>query len=146
MARANWGLVDEFDQLRAEMDKVFNSFFEERPRVRTNSRWIPPVDILEGKDAIHLFMELPGVRKEDVAISVQDETITIKGGKHRDSESSDEQYLVNERRYGSFERSFALPSNVNRDKIDASLKDGILKVTLAKVKESEPKKIEIKVA
>ncbi|HVP35387.1 MAG TPA: Hsp20/alpha crystallin family protein, partial [Terriglobales bacterium] len=109
--------------------------------------WSPNVDIAETKDEIVLSAELPGFKKEDIKLSVEDHTITLSGEKKSEYEKEDkkENYYRLERRFGSFTRSFALPTPVQADKVKASYKDGILKVTLPKSEEAKKKEIPISV-
>jgi len=105
----------------------------------------PAVDVVENENDIQVKVELPGVSKDDVKITMQDNILTIRGEKKQEKETKNSEYHRVERSYGSFQRSFTLPTNVNHDKIDASYNDGVLKVTLPKAEEAKPKQIEVKV-
>jgi len=146
MAQISWDPIEDMLRFRSEMDDIFNSFFEDSSRVRKDYQWAPPADVIENEDAVYLVFELPGVRKEDVNISVKDDTLVVRGGKRRDSTSEEEKYHIAERKYGSFERQFALLENIDKGDINASLKNGILKIKLAKVKKEKPREVEIKVS
>jgi HSP20 family protein len=108
-------------------------------------QWIPPVDILEDKDAVHIMAELPGVKPEDVKISLENNVLTVRGEKRQVAEESTDRVHRYERYYGVFERSFAVPTSVDADHIKASFELGVLTVRLPKVERAKPRQIEIKV-
>jgi len=107
--------------------------------------WVPAVDLAEKDDAYIAKVELPGVSKDDVKITLQDNIITIRGEKKDEKETKESNYHRVERSYGSFQRSFNLPSAVKGDKVDAQYKDGILTISLPKAEEAKRKQIEVKV-
>jgi HSP20 family protein len=109
------------------------------------SYWTPAVDIAEQENAYEVKMELPGVNKEDVKISLESNILTIRGEKKQEKEEKQKNLHSVERTYGSFQRSFTLPTTVKSDKIDAVFTDGVLSITLPKIEESKPKQIEVKV-
>ena len=106
---------------------------------------MPAVDIAERENEYTVNVELPGVSKDDVKITMQDNILTIRGEKKEEKESKGSSFHRVERSYGSFQRSFTLPTRVQSDKIEATYKDGILSVTLPKAEEAKPKQIEVKV-
>ncbi len=107
--------------------------------------WRPAVDILETDDAFRLLLDIPAVAAQDVKVSVEDNLLTISG--EIPSEEASEQVTQHrrERRVGRFSRSFRLPETVDEDAIDASSKDGVLTLTIAKRAQSQPRQIEVKV-
>ena len=109
------------------------------------SAWTPAVDVAEHDDEYQVKIELPGVSKDDVKITMQDNVLTVRGEKKQEKESKSSNYHRVERAYGSFQRSFTLPTSVKHDRIEASYKDGILTIALPKAEESKPKQIEVKV-
>jgi len=109
------------------------------------SLWTPVVDIAEHDDDYVVKVELPGINKDDVKITLENNVLTIRGEKKQEKESKKENFHRIERSYGSFQRSFTLPMTVKNDKIDASYKDGILTIALPKAEEAKPKQIEVKV-
>jgi HSP20 family protein len=134
--------------MQREIDRMFDSFFRggsDDEGQMFSSSWSPATDIVEHENEYVVNLELPGVRKDDVKITMQDNTLTVRGEKSEEKESKGTNYHRVERSYGAFERSFALPSSVRADKIDASFKDGILSMTLPKAEEAKPKQIEVKV-
>jgi HSP20 family protein len=105
--------------------------------------WIPPVDIVEGKDRITLKAELPGFKENQVDLTVEDGVLTIRGERKFEKETGDENFHRVERSYGNFVRSFSLPTNVDQGKITAQFSDGILHVEMPKREETKPKQIKI---
>ena len=102
------------------------------------------VDIRETEDALVLTVELPGLTREDVQITLENNMLTLAGERNFEKESKGETFHRIERSYGAFSRAFTLPANVKTDKVEAVFNDGLLQVTLPKVEESKPRKIEIK--
>src|SRR5919109_3503452 len=109
----------------------------------TTTDWAPALDISERKDAYLVTVELPGIKPEDLDITMEDGLLTIQGERHFTSESSEEQYHRVERRYGSFRRSITLPSQVQADAIEASFDNGVLTVKVPKAEEAKPRRIEV---
>ncbi len=105
--------------------------------------WLPSIEMFERDNKLVVRAELPGMKEDDVDISVSDDLLTIKGEKKAESEVKDEDYYVCERSYGSFMRTIRLPSNADTGKISADFEDGVLEVTVPKVAEKKPKKIAV---
>ncbi|MBW2309598.1 MAG: Hsp20/alpha crystallin family protein [Deltaproteobacteria bacterium] len=105
---------------------------------------VPAFDISETEKEYVISGEIPGIEPKDLEVTLNDGILTVKGEKKQESEEEEENYHRVERHYGSFQRSFRLPENIKRDDLDATYKDGILKLTLPKSEESEVKKIEVK--
>jgi len=140
----------ETDLLRNRMDRLFNQMLGDvwgapvaTEEVSTR-RWSPVVDIRETEDALMLTAELPGLNKDDVQITLENNVLTLSGERSFEKESKGETFHRIERSYGAFSRAFTLPANVRTDKVAAVFADGLLHVTLPKVEESKPRKIEIK--
>ncbi len=135
--------------IQREINRMFDSFFrgsrEEEEQSLLPSAWTPATDIAEHDDEYVVRLELPGVKKEDVKITMRENVLTIQGEKRQEKETGGESHHRVERVYGSFQRSFTLPTTVKADKIDAEYKDGVLNVTLPKAEEAKPKQIEVKV-
>jgi HSP20 family protein len=134
----------EFDRIRREMDRLWDSFLEEG-HVRRAGDWLPSIDVSETKSDLVIKAELPGMDPKDIDISMNNGFLTIKGEKKHEREEKEENYHVVERGYGSFTRSVRLPKEVQSDKITASFKNGVLRVTLPKSEEAKKKEIKIKV-
>jgi HSP20 family protein len=121
------------DALREEMDRVFGRFFEPRgDEFEAAGAWAPRLDFSETKDAFLVKVELPGMEQKDVAVSLQNQVLTIKGEKHQEREEKDQKRHRIERSWGEFARTIALPEAVEGDKVTATYKDGVLTVTLPK--------------
>ena len=129
------------------INRMFSDFFREGmwDEEMIPSKWSPPVDIAEKDTEYVVKVELPGVAKDDVKISTVDNVLTIRGEKKEEKESKGSNYHRVERAYGSFQRSFTLPTTVKSDRIEASFKDGMLTITLPKAEEAKPKMIEVKI-
>ena len=108
--------------------------------------WVPPVDIFEEADAMRIMAEVPGVRPEDVKISLEGNVLTIHGTKQQAAEERTERVHRYERTYGVFERTFTLPATVDANKIKASYEQGVLTVTLPKMAEARPRQIQVEVS
>jgi HSP20 family protein len=132
---------------RREMDRLWDSFFRDRsPLARTWEREsVPPLDMSETKDNFVLKAEVPGMGPEDITISLTGDVLTIKGVKKQEREEKDETCHFIERRYGTFSRSVRLPAEVEIGKIEASYKDGILKIMVPKSEKVKAKEVTIDV-
>jgi HSP20 family protein len=137
----------DFEQMRAEMDRLWDSFFEGglRRRAEWAGKWYPSLDVAETRNDIVVMAEIPGMDPKDIDISLSDGVLTIRGEKKQEKEEKGENYHLVERSYGSFIRSIQLPMKVQSGKINASYKNGVLKVTLPKSEEAKIKEIKIKV-
>ena len=147
MAITRWRPFKDVVSIQDEMNRLFDDFFG-RPVLKTGwteGVWSPTVDISEDKENVIIKSEMPGMSKDDVKISIQDNVLTLKGEKKQEKEEKDKNYHRIERNYGSFCRSFQLPTSVKSDKVKASYKDGVLSVTLPKTEEVKPKEIPISI-
>ncbi|MFP4014451.1 MAG: Hsp20/alpha crystallin family protein [Chitinispirillaceae bacterium] len=130
---------------RSMLDEFFNEPFFLSDRDLTGKMW-PRVDINEDKERFVVRADLPGMKKEDINVSIEGDTLTISGEKKEEFKKEEGAYSHFERSYGTFNRAFTLPENVDKDKVDAKYKDGVLELSL--IKTGEPKikgkKIEIK--
>jgi HSP20 family protein len=109
-----------------------------------NSSWTPACDIFEDKDGIKIVAEVPGLRPEDVKISLENNTLTIRGEKKQVAEEKTERVHRYERSYGAFERSFALPSTVDAEKVAADYDNGLLTITLPTAERAKPREIAVR--
>ena len=141
-----WRLFRELE----EPARIFDTFFGRslflaiwRGSPTLEREWIPAIEMYEEEDRYVVKAELPGMKEEDVDVSVADETLTIKGERKTENENNEEHYYCCERSYGSFFRSIALPSNVDGNKINAHYEDGVLEVNLPKAVEAKPKKVKV---
>ena len=135
---------DRLTNMRDELDRVFESSFGSffRPLGSLN-RWNPAVDVYQDNDQYMVYAELPGMQKEEIEISLNGDTLTIGG--ERKHEGNPDQGFRSERYFGKFQRSLTLPVPVNWEKVNATYKDGILRVVLPKAEEAKPKQIPVSV-
>ncbi len=106
--------------------------------------WHLPADIEENSDRFVVRMDLPGVSKKDIHVSIDNNVLTIHGERKREGSDKDEDYRVQERFYGKFERSFMLPKTVDSDSVQAEFKDGVLTINITKHEQSRTREIEIR--
>jgi HSP20 family protein len=142
--RVHRGFVDPVDVIGHEFDNVLGRFFGQQGNGGRAMLTPYGVDIREDGDHLYLEADMPGFKKDEVEITFENQTLTISA--ERREEKQDEQkgdWLLNERRYSRFLRSFTLPPTVDGNKVDAKLEDGVLKVTLNKREETKPRKIQV---
>lgn len=132
---------DALWDMRREMERLMNGLTTE---TQTTS-WYLPAEVLETDNEIRFQIEVPGLRPDDIDLTVENHVLTVSGERKWEHEEGKKEgdYHVFERRYGKFERSFAVPQQVNTAKIDASYENGVLKVTLPKMEEAKPRRIQI---
>ncbi|MGA9116986.1 MAG: Hsp20/alpha crystallin family protein [Bacteroidota bacterium] len=134
--------------MQQDIKGMFDTFFREGLEHDTDaaaSAWNPPVDVAEQEDGYVVMMELPGVRREDVKITMRENVLTVTGEKKQEKESRASGRSRVERSYGAFQRSFSLPGSVRPDGGEASFADGVLSIRLRKPEEAKPRQIEVKV-
>jgi len=132
--------------LTRDIDSVFDSFFKAPVmRAGNDADFMPRVDILDEKDSVKINVELPGMKKDDIKVTVDENVLTISGERKSETEEKKQNYIRCERCYGSFTRSFTLPDDVDGEKITADYKDGILTVGLTKIEKPKPKEIMVEV-
>jgi HSP20 family protein len=139
-----WMALDRWNNLRGELNSFFDmpfwSGFGRTGQLFTG--WSPALDLYESGDHFVAIVELPGMRKEDIDISLHDGTLTISGERKGES-TNGEKAQRTERYVGTFRRSIALPAHVDAGKVSATYQDGILKMTLPKAEEAKPKQIQV---
>ena len=139
----NWPALDRWSNLRDELNSLFNlPFLANFNRQDLFSGWSPALDLYQNNDNVVAVLELPGLSKEDIEISLHDGTLTI-AGERKSSSSNGEKAERTERCVGSFRRSITLPAQVDANKVSATYRDGILTVTLPKVEEAKPSRIQV---
>jgi HSP20 family protein len=134
---------DRFNQL---FNQTFSQAFGKEGQELASRNWAPAVDIYETDHNLVIKTELPGIDPKDVEVRVENNTLVLQGERKFEKNTSEENYHRVERSYGTFSRSFTLPSSVNTENAQAEYKDGILTLTLAKREEAKPKTIKIQVA
>src|SRR6266478_3574492 len=141
---ATWPSLDRWNNLRDDLNSLLESpFWSSFGRAgQLFSGWSPALDLYQNNDNVIAVVELPGMRKEDIEISLHQGTLTING--ERKSESSNGEKAERTERYiGKFRRSITLPARVDANKVSATYRDGILTVTLPKAEEAKPKQIQV---
>ena len=137
----------ELESFRHQMNRLFNEGYSQVGAARGDegvaAAWAPPVDIAETAEALTFVVELPGFRTEDLTLRAENGVLTLEGERKFEKETKQRSYHRVERAYGRFLRSFSLPSNVDTDRIQAALTDGVLTVELPKREEAKPKSIPI---
>ena len=145
---ARWDPFRDLLSIQEEMNQLFNRAYGQPSQGQsgesTGRLWAPALDISERKDAYVVTVELPGLKPEDLDITMEDGLLTIQGERQFTSESSEQQLHRVERRYGAFRRSITLPSQVKADAIEASFDNGVLQITVPKAEEAKPKRIEVR--
>lgn len=135
----------DFQSMRREMDRLWDSFFQRTRRTEEEGEYLPALDVCETKDQILVKAEVPGVEPKDLDIFLSDGVLTLKGEKKEHEGEEGVSCHLTERSYGAFSRSIQLPSSVQSDKIDASCKNGVLQIILPKSEEARTREIKINV-
>jgi HSP20 family protein len=145
-----WNPTSEAANLSQSMERLFDEMVgrglwrtsEERP---LRGSWVPAVNILERQDAMVITADLPGLKAEDVEVTVEDGTLSIRGERKLEEVAEGETYHRVERLYGAFERTFTLPNSIDVEKIEARFSNGEMVLALPKREESKPRSVKIKV-
>lgn len=139
-----WSSLFEEGLFSSRFPRLFEEFFREWPRLGRGRAFVPAIDVSDDDHQYTISVELPGGRKEDVTVEVQDDVLTIRGEKKSEREEKKEKSRYVERSYGSFSRSFRLPADADAEHIDAAFKDGVLTLRLPKVEAAKPRTIAVK--
>lgn len=146
MTLVRYNPIRNLTRWNQDIDSMFDSFFGEKNLfARDSGGFIPRVDIVDEKDTVRLEMEMPGMNKEDIKVTVENGVLTISGERTRKSDEKDANYVRCERCYGTFSRSFTLADDIDSEHISADYKNGILYLTLPKTEKSKPKEIMVTV-
>ncbi|MDR2017527.1 MAG: Hsp20/alpha crystallin family protein [Syntrophobacterales bacterium] len=133
-----------FPSLSDEMDKMFEEFFEKvrfpSPEERS---WVLPLDVYETKKEVIVTVDVPGVDPKKVAISIIDDSLTIKGEREKDPDLKDEELCRAERKFGMFQRIIQIPAEVSADTAKASYTNGVLKIVMPKTEKNAPKEVKV---
>jgi HSP20 family protein len=140
---STWPTLGRLTDLREEIDRFFES-----PVARTSEflGWTPAFDVYEEKDGYVVKAELPGMKKEDINVSIEDGELVISGERKSETKGEGAEVYRAERYFGKFQRTVSLPATVSTKDVRAEYKDGVLTVTLPKSEEAKPKQIEVKVS
>jgi len=133
-----WEPFTELGELRGRFDRIFDELLDGGERT-----WTPAVDVVREGDNLVVRADVPGIKPEEVKIEVEDDILTVSGSHEERKEEKDKDYLRRERRYGSFQRSMALPAGVDAKKIKAKTHDGVVEVVIPLPKESQKEKVKI---
>jgi len=143
----SWEPFRELPTMHDEMNQFFASLWPKAVErdARTNHAWMPAIDVYEEKEQYVIKAVLPGVKREDVTLSLEDDVLTIKGERCYEEDEKQEGFLRVESTYGAFQRVLQLPQSVQADAVNAEFKDGILKITLPKADTVKTREIKIDV-
>jgi HSP20 family protein len=146
----NWDSLREFSAMQERMNRMNRLFRESNSHggpeeALTTTILAPPVDIYEDGHNIVLKIDVPGIDEKDIDVSIQNNTLTVHGERKIEKEEKEENFRRVERQYGSFTRSFTLPSSVDTGQVSANYEKGLLKIKLAKKAEAKPKQIKVNV-
>ncbi len=146
MAIIRWDPFRDLVTLRERMNRLFEdavSTARSEEKDMISSTWAPAVDIYEDEKQLVLTAEIPGIEEKDVEIKIEDNTLSIHGERKLEKETREENYHRIERAYGSFYRSFTLPNHIDQDNIQAEHENGVLKISMPKKPELQPRKVKI---
>ena len=149
MSIVRWDPFRELEEMNDRLNRVFGraSLAHAKDKdAMVAFDWAPSVDISENNEEFVIKAELPGVNKDDVKVAVEEGIVRIQGERKQEKEEKDKKFHRVERSYGSFLRTFSLPTNIDEAKIQAQFKDGVLNVRLPKSASAKPKAIEVKVS
>ncbi len=149
MSIDKWSPLKELEDMRKDMDRLFDEFTKPARRRRiwpkSEGVLIPNIDLYDKKNEIVLKVELPGVRREDIDLTITKDSLIIKGDVKRDEDVPEENYYIAERIYGAFSRTITLPFEVESEQAQATMSNGLLEIVLPKREEAKPKEIKIEV-
>jgi len=142
----NWTGFGRLADLQEEIDRLF-AYPAIKPTDGTPllGNWLPALDVQEDKDNFVVRAELPGMKKEDIEVSLHDGNLSISGERKRETKHEDAEVYLAERSFGRFLRTIALPAAVASDKVQAAYKDGVLTITLPRTEAAKPKQIDVSV-
>ena len=142
MAISRWYPIREVASLQDRVNSLFQDFAGDNQAV-TAAAFAPAVDVYENGEKVVLKLDVPGIKEEDLDIRVENQTLSVRGERKFETEEKEENFHRIERRYGSFFRSFSLPTTVDTENVDASYNAGVLKLELKKKASAQPRQIKI---
>lgn len=143
-----WNPQNDLDNIQRQMGNLFNFSLLRYPEQDTGlleGMWNPAMDVYDSKDNIIVKVDVPGMKKEDIDVSVHGKTLVIKGEKKQEREVKEKDYIRTERFYGSFNRAATLPAAVDANKVQAAYKNGVLELVLPKKEEAKPKQLKVNI-
>jgi HSP20 family protein len=146
-AITRWDPFREFSTLQDRMNRLFRESYgpEGREETLNNTSFAPPVDVYEDEHNVTLKIEVPGIDEKDIDVRIENSVLTVHGERKFEKEEKEENFRRVERQYGSFTRTFTLPTTVDAEKVSANYDKGILKIALPKKAEAKPKQIKVNV-
>jgi HSP20 family protein len=145
MSMTRWDPFQDLQSFRDEMNRTLNRWFSrEEGDEPTRRRWMPALDVTETEDAYQIDVEVPGLRPEDINVTVDQGMLTIQGERRSEEEKGDRSYHRVERHYGAFRRSISLPRDVDASKVEANYDNGVLRLRVPKTAGGQAKRIEVK--
>ena len=143
----NWPSFGRLFELRDDLDRLFDAPFTELARsTQLMGGWAPALDMYENKDSVIVRAELPGMKKEEIEVSLHDGCLTLSGERKTEKQQEEGEAHRSERFFGRFQRTISLPTQVAVEKVKAQYKDGVLTITLPKAEEATPKHIDVSVS
>jgi len=143
MALIHWEPAVELNTIQNEMNRLFNTFFDQSTPNGAGRRWLPPMDLLETADHYVLRADLPGLSDNDIDVRIRDNVLTISGQRRAEHEHQQEGFHRLERAFGSFSRSLTLPDGVNPDAVEAKFDRGVLELRIPKPEQKKPRQVQI---
>ena len=140
-----WDPFRELSTLQQQVNRLFNDQFSARGEEALGTSFVPAVDVYEDEQGITLKMEVPGIDEKDIDIRLENNTLTVRGERKFEKEEKEENFQRVERRYGSFARSFTLPTTVDNENVTADYDKGVLVLKLARRAEAKPKQIKVNI-
>ena len=142
-----WEPFREFSTLQDRINRVFRDSYSSagQDEALTTSSFAPAVDVYEDEHKVTLKIEVPGIDEKDIDVRVENNTLTVHGERKIEKEEKEENYRRVERQYGSFTRTFTLPTTVDSEKVSANYDKGVLKIVLPKKAEAKPKQIKVNI-
>ncbi|MDG5767988.1 Hsp20/alpha crystallin family protein [Balneolales bacterium ANBcel1] len=134
----------DYPNMPRRFSSILDDFFNDVVSSDTGRMFVPSLDVTEDDSHYHVQVSLPGLKKEDIHVDLQDRRLTISGERKEEKEEKETKYHLTETRYGKFERSVMLPENIDQNKIDARFEDGILKLDIEKKEKQVSKQIKIR--
>jgi HSP20 family protein len=145
MALIRWEPLTELNTIQSEMNRLFNTFFDQPASGgAVTRRWIPAMDLVETADHYVLRADLPGLSDEDVNIQLEDNVLTISGERRSEAKEEHQGYHRVERAFGGFSRSLTLPAGVDPERVQAHFDRGVLEVEIPKPEQKKPRRVQIK--
>jgi HSP20 family protein len=143
-----WDPFREFSTLQDRMNRLFRESYgpEGHEESLTTTSFAPPVDVYEDEHNVTLKIEVPGIDEKDIDVRIENNVLTVHGERKFEKEEKEENYRRVERQYGSFTRTFTLPTTVDAEKVEANYDKGVLKIALPKKAEAKPKQIKVNVS